>query len=191
MVGTSGFYTDLSDTQWTIVAPLLLAAKVGGRPRTTCVRSVVDAIFYLPREGCQWWRLLPRCFPPWSTVHHYFRAWQRQGVWVRLHRAVYKLARAAAGRSACPSLVIMDGQSIKTTERGGVRGFDGHKLVRGRKRHILMDTLGLIITSRVEPANVPDQRARARLLAGLRPLVCAWLSRDMAARRRRVLRERC
>ncbi len=169
MVDASGFHTDLNDAQWTIVAPLLPAARPGGRPRTTCVRSVVDAIFYLLRTGCQW-RLLPRCFPPWSTVHHDFRAWQCQGVWVRLHRAVYGLARAAAGRSACPSLVIMDGQSVKTTERGGVRGFDGHKLVRGRKRHILVDTLGLIITSRVEPANLPDQRAGARLLAGLRPL---------------------
>ncbi len=104
-------------------------------------------------------------FAPWSTVHHDFRAWPCQGVGP-LHRAVYGLARAAAGRSACPSLVIMDRQSVKTTERGGVRGFDGHKLVRGRKRHILVDTLGLIITSRVEPANIPDQRAGARLLAG-------------------------
>lgn len=169
MAGTSGFYTDLNDAQWTIIAPLMPPARPGGRPRTTCVRSVVDAIFYLLRTGCQW-RLLPRCFPPWSTVHHYLRAWQRQGVWVRLHRAVYAVARAAAGRSACPSLVIMDGQSIKTTERGGVRGFDGHKLIRGRKRHILVDTLGLIIASRVEPANMPDQRAGARLLAGLRAL---------------------
>jgi len=89
------------------------------------------------------------------------------GVWVRLHRAVYVQARLAAGRPACPSLVIMDGQSVKTTERGGTRGFDGHKLIRGRKRHILVDTLGLPIASRVEPANVPDQKAGARLLGGL------------------------
>ncbi len=160
MVDASGFHTDLNDAQWTIVAPLLPAARPGGRPRTTCVRSVVDAIFYLLRTGCQW-RLLPRCFPPWSTVHHYFRAWQCQGVWVRLHRAVYGLARAAAGRSACPSLVIMDGQSAKTTERGGVRGCAGHKLVSGRKRHILVDTLGLIITSS-RRASEPTGPARRR-----------------------------
>ena len=190
MVGTSGFHTDLSDAQWAIVAPLLPPARPGGRPRTTCVRSVADAIFYLLRTGCQW-RLLPRCFPPWSTVHHYFRAWQRQGVWVRLHRAVYALARAAAGRSACPSLVIMDGQSVKTTERGGVRGFDGHKLVRGRKRHILVDTLGLPIASRVEPANVPDQRAGARLLGGLRPLFPAirTVMADAGHQSRRLTRD--
>jgi putative transposase len=103
-------------------------------------------------------------------VQHYFRVWQREGVWVRLHRAVYAQARTVAGRLECPSLVIIDGQSLKTTERGGVRGFDGHKLVRGRKRHILVDTLGLPIASRVEPANTPDQQAGARLLAGLRSL---------------------
>ena len=167
MAGTSGFYTDLNDAQWAIVAPLLPAAKPGGRPRTTCLRSVLDGVFYLLRTGCQW-RLLPRCFPPWGTVYHYFRLWRRQGVWVRLQRAVYARARLAAGRPVCPSLVIMDGQSVKTTERGGVRGFDGHKLVNGRKRHILVDTLGPPIASRVEPANVPDQKAGACLLGGLR-----------------------
>jgi len=169
MAGTSGFYTDLNAAQWTIVAPLLPAAKPGGRRRTTCMRGVLNGVFYLLRTGCQW-RLLPRCFPPWSTVHHYFRLWQRTGVWGRLHRAVYGQARLAAGRPPCPSLVIMDGQSVKTTERGGTRGFDGHKLVRGRKRHILVDTLGLPIANRVEPANVPDQKAGARLLSGLRAL---------------------
>ena len=89
---------------------------------------------------------------------------------MRLHRAVYASARASAGRPPCPLPVIMDGRSVKTTERGGTRGFDGHKLVRGRKRHILVDTLGLPIASRGEPANMPDQKASARLLGGLRPL---------------------
>ena len=165
----SGFYTDLNAAQWAILAPLLPPAKPGGRPRTTSLRGVLDAVFYLLRTGCQW-RLLTRLLPPWGTVYHYFRLWQRTGLGVRLHRAAYALARAAAGRPPCPSLVIMDGQSVKTTERGGMCGFDGHKLVRGRKRRILVDTLGLRIASRVEPANVPDQKAGARLLAGLRPL---------------------
>lgn len=160
--------TDLSDAAWAIVEPLLSPARPGGRPRMTDLRGVVNAIFYLLRTGCQW-RLLPRCFPPWGTVYHYLRAWKRSGAWVRLHRAVYARARAAAGRALCPSLVIMDGQSVKTTARGGVRGFDGHKRVKGRKRHILVDTLGLPLASRVEPACVPDQRAGARLLGGLRP----------------------
>lgn len=162
------YETDLSDAAWAIVEPLLPPARPGGRPRTTCLRSVLDAIFYLLRTGCQW-RLLPRDFPPWSTVHHYFRSWKNTGTWVRVHRNLYARARLAAGREPCPSLVIMDGQSVKTTERGGVRGFDGHKRVKGRKRHILVDTLGLIITCRVEPAGISDQRAGARLLGGLRP----------------------
>lgn len=164
-----GFYTDLSDAAWALVEPHLPPARPGGRPRTTDLRRVFDAILYLLRTGCQW-RLLPRCFPPWGTVYHYFRAWARAGVWVLLHRALYVRARAAAGRAPCPALVIMDGQSVKTTERGGVRGFDGHKRVKGRKRHILVDTLGLPITSRVEPACVSDRRAGERLVYGLAPL---------------------
>ena len=155
MVGTSGFCTDLNDVQWAIVALLLPPAKPGGHPRPTCMRGVPGGVFYLLRTGCQW-RLLPRCFPSWSTVHHYVRLWQRTAVWMRLHRAVYAQARLTAGRPPCPSLIILDGQSVKTMRRGGTRGFDGHKLVRGHKRYILVDTLGLPIASRVEPANVPD-----------------------------------
>ena len=104
------------------------------------------------------------------TVYHYFRRWENDGVWVLLHRALYERTRAAAGRALCPSVVIMDGQSVKTAERGGARGFDGYKRVKGRKRHILVDTLGLPIANRVEPANTSDRRAAARLLAGLSPL---------------------
>lgn len=144
------------------------AGKARRAPRTTCLRSVLDAIFYLLRTGCQW-RVLPREYPPWSTVHYYSRAWKNTGTWVRLHRIVYAIVRAAARRLPCPSLVIHGRASVKTTERGGVRGFDGHKLIKGRKRHILVDTLGLIIASRVEPAGISDQRAGARRLGGLRP----------------------
>jgi putative transposase len=161
--------TDVSDAVWAIIGPHLPPAKPGGRPRSTDIRAVVSAIFYLLRTGCQW-RLLPRCFPPWSTVHHYFRVWDRAGVWDRLHRAVYHLARAAAGRGGCPSVAIMDGQSIKTTERGGSRGFDAHKCIKGRKRHILVDTLGLLVATSVEPAGMSDRRAGERLVYGLAPL---------------------
>lgn len=161
--------TDMSDAAWALVEPHLPPARPGGRPRSTCLRSVLDAIFYLLRTGCQW-RLLPREYPPWSTVHHYFRLWRRTGVWTLLHRAVYEAARAAAGRRSCPSVVIMDGQSVKTTERGGVRGFDAHKKVKGRKRHILVDTMGLMVTNRVEPAGISDRRAGEALVMGLAPL---------------------
>src|SRR5262249_58357023 len=163
------YNTDLTDTAWKVVQPLWPVARHGGRPRTTDIRAVVNAIFYLLRTGCQW-RLLPHHFPPWSTVYYYFRSWENSGVWVLLHRAIYEQARVAAGRAACPSVVIMDGQSVKTAERGGTRGFDGYKWVNGRKRHILVDTLGLPIANRVEPANISDRHAAARLLTGLSPL---------------------
>ena len=161
--------TDLSDLAWALVSPLLPPAGTGGRRRTTDLRAVLDAIFYLLRTGCQW-RLLPRDFPAWGTVYHYFRTWKHTGVWSCVQAAIYEQTRVQAGRSACPSVVIMDSQSVKTTERGGVRGFDAHKRVKGRKRHILVDTLGLPIANRVEPASISDRRAGARLLAGLGPL---------------------
>src|ERR1700732_1486848 len=168
-MSTRFYDTDLTDAAWAWVAPVLPAARPGGRPRTTNLRAVLNAIFYLLRTGCQW-RLLPREFPPCGTVYHYFQAWQNSGVWVHLHRVLYEQARRHAGRAACPSVVIMDGQSVKTTERGGARGFDAHKRVKGRKRHILVDTLGLLVANRVEPADTSDRRAGALLLGGLSAL---------------------
>ena len=168
-MSTRFYDTDLTDAAWAFVAPVLPAARPGGRPRTTNLRAVLNAIFYLLRTGCQW-RLLPREFPPCGTVYHYFQAWQNSGVWVHLHRVLYEQARRHAGRAACPSVVIMDGQSVKTTERGGARGFDAHKRVKGRKRHILVDTLGLLVAKRVEPADTSDRRTGALLLGGLSAL---------------------
>jgi putative transposase len=168
-MNTQFYDTDVTDAAWAWVGPILPAARPVGRPRTTNLRAVLNAIFYLLRTGCQW-RLLPREFPPCGTVYHYFRAWQNSGVWVHLHRVLYEQARRHAGREACPSVVIMDGQSVKTTERGGARGFDAHKRVKGRKRHILVDTLGLPVANRVEPANTSDRRAGALLLGGLSAL---------------------
>lgn len=158
--------SDLSDGQWALVASHIPAARPGGRPRSTCMRAVLDTLLYLLRTGSQW-RQLPRDFPPWPTVHGYFRRWRRSGVLARLHRVLHTLARAAAGRRPWPTVAVMDAQSAKTTGRGGVRGFDGHKRVKGRKRHILVDTLGLLLGVRVGPADEPDQQAGAALLAGL------------------------
>jgi len=168
-MSTRFYTTDMNDAAWAFVAPVLPAARPGGRPRTTNLRAVLNAIFYLLRTGCQW-RLLPREFPPCGTVYHYFQAWRNSGAWVHLHRVLYEQARRHAGRAACPSVVIMDGQSVKTTERGGTRGFDAYKRVKGRKRHILVDTLGLLLANRVEPADTSDRRASAPLLGGLRAL---------------------
>ena len=151
---------DLTDAAWAFVAPVLPAARPGGRPRTTNLRAVLNAIFYLLRTGCQW-RPLPREYPPCGTVYHYFQAWQNFGAWVHLHRVLYEQARRDAGRAACPSVVIMNGQSVKTTERGGARGFDAHKRVKGRKRHILVDTLGLLVANRVEPADIRSACGRS------------------------------
>jgi putative transposase len=122
----------LSEAAWRLIEPMLPAPRPGGRPRTTDLRAVLNAIFYLLRTGCQW-RLLPREFPAWSTVYHYFRSWNIGGVRSRIQRLICQQTRVQAGRAACPSVVIMDSQS----ERGGVRGFDAHKRVKGRKRHIL------------------------------------------------------
>ena len=168
-MSTRFYDTDLTDAAWAWIAPVLPAARPGGRPRTTNLRAVLNAICYLLRTGCQW-RLLPREFPPCGTVYHYFQVWQNSGVSVHLHRVLYEQARRVAGRAACPSVVIMDGQSVKTTERGGARGFDAHKRVKGRKRHILVDTLGLLVANRVESADTSDRRAGALLLGGLTAL---------------------
>ena len=165
----SPYATDLTNSAWELIAPLLPGAQPGGRRRTTDIRAVLNAIFYLLRTGCQW-RLLPREFPVWGTAYHYFRTWKNAGVWTWLQKAIYDLVRTQAGRNPCPAVVIMDSQSVKTTERGGVRGFDGHKRIKGRKRYILVDTLGIPIACRVEPANMSDQRGAERLLGGLGPM---------------------
>lgn len=116
-MATRSYASDLSDGQWAVIEPHIPPARSGGRPRRVDIRAVVNAIFYLLRTGCQW-RLLPNDFPPWGTVWWYFRRWHREGVWVRMHRALYPMARAKAGRAAGPTVVIMDGQSVKTTEKG-------------------------------------------------------------------------
>jgi putative transposase len=161
--------TDLTDAAWSLIAPILPAARSGGRPRKTNLRAVLNAVFYLLRTGCQW-RLLPREFPSWNTVYHYFRSWKNDGVWTCLQRSMYQQVRRQAGRAICPSVLIMDGQSVKTTERGGIRGFDAHKRVKGRKRHIVVDIFGLLIACRVEPADISDRKAAVQLPGGLAPL---------------------
>lgn len=156
--------TDLSDAEWERLAPLLPAPRTSGPPKTHSPRAILDAIFYVLRSGCPW-RLLPRDFPPWKTVYHYFRQWRIDGTFERLNSALRERLRARLGRNAHPSAAIVDSQSAKTTGVGGQqRGFDGGKKVRGRKRHLLVDTEGLVVEARVHSAKVPDQDGIRRLL---------------------------
>jgi putative transposase len=137
--------SDLSDAEWPLLQPLLPTPKRRGRPRLHSPREILNAVFYVLKTGCQW-RMLPRDFPPWKTVFHYFRAWRIDGTWERMNRAMRRRLREHLGRDPEPSAGIVDSQSAKTTGVGGEqRGFDGGKKVRGRKRHILVDTEGLVV----------------------------------------------
>jgi putative transposase len=126
------------------------------------LREILNAIFYIVRSGCTW-RMLPHDLPPWKTVYHYFRLWRKDGTWERINSALRVEVRVAAGREPEPSAAVIDSQSVKTTETPGVRGYDAGKKVNGRKRHLLVDTLGLVLMVVVHAANIQD-RDGARLL---------------------------
>ena len=159
--------TDLTDDEWALLEPYVPIAKRGGRPEHYPKREILNGIFYIVRGGCAW-RLLPHDFPPWQIVYHYFWIWRQDGTWPLMHDLLRGDVRVASGKHRQPSAGIIDSQSVKTTEKGGVRGFDTHKQVKGRKRHLFVDTLGLLLTVVVTAASVQDRDGAKSLLKGLR-----------------------
>jgi putative transposase len=156
--------TDLTDEQWQILRKHLPRPSHRGAPQTVCRREVVNAILYIVRGGCAW-RLLPHDFPKWKTVYGIFRAWRIDGTWQRVHDALRDMLRRREGRKTSPSAAVIDSQSVKTTEVGGPRGYDAGKKVNGRKRHIVVDTLGLLLAVVVHPANIQDYDGAVLVLA--------------------------
>jgi putative transposase len=173
------YRTDLTDEQWAIVQPLIPPAKHGGRPREVDMREVLNTLFYLERAGCQW-DMLPHDLLPKSTVYDYFRQWRDDGTWQRILDALRAQVRIQENREASPSAGSIDSQTVKTTEMGGERGYDGGKKINGRKRHIFVDTLGLLLAVVITGAAVDDAAAAPEVFQQLAADHCPRLSKIWA-----------
>jgi putative transposase len=159
------FPSDLGELEWGFIKDFIPSARSGGRPRSTDPRAVVNAILFLNRTGCAW-RYLPGGFPPWQTVYDYFSRWSAAGVWAQIVRTLTRVVRQRAARSAWPKLGIVDSQSVRA-HYGEHKGWDGYKKVRGRKRHILVDSLGLLWSCHARAANEMDHKAAQEMFKHL------------------------
>src|SRR5512141_1131395 len=162
--------TDLTDEEWNQIKSLVPAPKSGkgkrGRPVELSRRRLLEAIFYVVRSGCAW-RLLPHDFGPWQTVYGYFRTWSQDWTWTFIHDVLRDCVRKTEGRAVAPTAVIVDSQSVKTPDQAGERGYDAGKKISGRKRHVAVDCLGLILFMTITPASVQDRDAARSLIKTL------------------------
>ena len=169
-----GYPTDLNDTQWRLIEQYFPKEAATGRPQKHGWREIVNAISYVAKNGCVW-RAMPHDLPPWKTVYHYFRSWQQSGLWEEMNAGLRRQVRVNQGREAEASGMVIDSQTARSAEGGPERGYDGGKKVSGRKRNLVVDTLGLVVHATVTAANVQDRYAGEQLLEELKARPELWV----------------